>query len=34
MGGVMPMPDEILDALHGIAFAYRSLEDGVESRYM
>ncbi len=34
MGGVMPLPDEILEALRGVAFAYRGLEDGVESRYM
>lgn len=34
MGGVMPLPDEILEALRGIAFAYRTLEEGVELRYM
>jgi 2-oxoglutarate/2-oxoacid ferredoxin oxidoreductase subunit alpha len=34
MGGVMPMPDEILEALRGVAFAYRLFEEGVESRYM
>jgi 2-oxoglutarate ferredoxin oxidoreductase subunit alpha len=34
MGGVMPMPDEILAALRGVAFAYRSLEDGVEACYL
>lgn len=34
MGGVMPLPDEILEALRGVAFAYRALEVGVESRYM
>ncbi len=34
MGGVMPLPDEILEALRGVAFAYRRQEDGVELRYM
>ena len=33
MGGVMPLPDEVLEALHGVAFAHRPLEVGVESRY-
>jgi len=34
MGGVIPLPDEILEALRGVAFAYRSEEAGVELRYM
>jgi 2-oxoglutarate/2-oxoacid ferredoxin oxidoreductase subunit alpha len=34
MGGVMPLPDEILEALRGVAFTYRGLEEGVESRYL
>ncbi len=34
MGGVMPLPDEILEALRGVAFAYRLQEEGVELRYM
>lgn len=34
MGGVMPLPDEILEALRGVAFTYRPALDGVESRYM
>jgi 2-oxoglutarate ferredoxin oxidoreductase subunit alpha len=33
MGGVMPLPDEILEALRGVAFTHRPLEFGVESRY-
>jgi 2-oxoglutarate ferredoxin oxidoreductase subunit alpha len=33
MGGVMPLPDEVLEALRGVAFAHRPLEVGVESRY-
>lgn len=33
MGGVMPLPDEVLEALHGVAFTHRPLEAGVESRY-
>ena len=33
MGGVMPMPDEVLEALRGVAFAHRPYEMGVESRY-
>lgn len=33
MGGVMPLPDEVLEALRGVAFAHRPLELGVESRY-
>jgi 2-oxoglutarate ferredoxin oxidoreductase subunit alpha len=34
MGGVMPLPDEILEALHGVTLAYRPLADGIESRFM
>lgn len=34
MGGVMPLPDEILEALQRVAFTYRNQEEGVESRYM
>jgi len=34
MGGVMPLPDEILEALRGVAFTHRPQEDGVELRYM
>ncbi len=33
MGGVMPLPDEVLEALRGVAFTHRPLELGVESRY-
>jgi 2-oxoglutarate/2-oxoacid ferredoxin oxidoreductase subunit alpha len=33
MGGVMPLPDEVLEALNGVAFTHRPLEVGVESRY-
>lgn len=33
MGGVMPLPDEVLEALRGVAFAHRPLEAGVELRY-
>lgn len=33
MGGVMPLPDEVLEALRGVAFTYRPFELGVESRY-
>ena len=33
-GGVIPLPDEILEALRGVVFTYRPFEDGVESRYM
>jgi 2-oxoglutarate ferredoxin oxidoreductase subunit alpha len=33
MGGVMPLPDEVLEALRGVAFTHRPLEHGVESRY-
>jgi 2-oxoglutarate ferredoxin oxidoreductase subunit alpha len=32
MGGVMPLPDEILEALHGVALAYRPVASGLESR--
>ncbi|MGQ9490459.1 MAG: 3-methyl-2-oxobutanoate dehydrogenase subunit VorB [Anaerolineae bacterium] len=34
MGGVMPLPDEILEALRGVAVAYRLQEEGLELRYM
>ncbi len=34
MGGVMPLPDEILEALRRVALAYRPVVDGVESRLM
>lgn len=34
MGGVMPLPDEILEALRGVAYTYRPPEEGVELRYM
>lgn len=34
MGGVIPLPDEILEALHNVIATYRPLLDGVESRYM
>ena len=33
MGGVMPLPDEVLEALRGVAFTHRPLQTGVESRY-
>ncbi len=33
MGGVMPLPDEVLEALRGVAFTHRPVELGVESRY-
>ena len=33
MGGVMPLPDEVLEALRGVAFTHRPLQVGVESRY-
>jgi 2-oxoglutarate ferredoxin oxidoreductase subunit alpha len=33
MGGVMPLPDEVLEALRGVAFTHRPFELGVESRY-
>jgi 2-oxoglutarate ferredoxin oxidoreductase subunit alpha len=33
MGGVMPLPDEVLEALRGVAFTHRPFEVGVESRY-
>ena len=33
MGGVMPLPDEVLEALRAVAFTHRPLEMGVESRY-
>jgi len=33
-GGVVPLPDEILEALRGVDFAYRPVTAGVESRYM
>ena len=33
-GGVMPLPDEILEALRGVAFTYRGVEEGVEFRYL
>ncbi len=33
MGGVMPLPDEILEALRGVAFTNRPREAGVEARY-
>jgi 2-oxoglutarate ferredoxin oxidoreductase subunit alpha len=32
-GGVIPLPDEILEALQSVAFSHRPLESGVESRY-
>jgi len=34
MGGVMPLPDEILEALRGVAFTYRAAADGIGLRYM
>jgi 2-oxoglutarate ferredoxin oxidoreductase subunit alpha len=34
MGGVIPLPDEVLEALHDIVFTYRSVGEGVESRYV
>jgi len=34
MGGVMPLPDEILEALRGVAFTYRAAAAGVGPRYM
>jgi len=33
MGGVMPLPDEILEALRGVAFTYRAATDGIGLRY-
>jgi 2-oxoglutarate ferredoxin oxidoreductase subunit alpha len=33
-GGVVPLPDEILEALNGVAFTYRMLADGVELRHL
>jgi 2-oxoglutarate/2-oxoacid ferredoxin oxidoreductase subunit alpha len=33
MGGVMPLPDEVLEALRGVAFTHRPFELGVEARY-
>ncbi len=32
-GGVVPLPDEILEALCGVAFTYRTVAEGVELRY-
>ncbi len=32
-GGVVPLPDEVLSALNGVAFTYRRLIEGVELRY-
>lgn len=34
MGGVMPLPDEILEALHGVVDTYRLQVEGVEPRDM
>jgi 2-oxoglutarate ferredoxin oxidoreductase subunit alpha len=34
MGGVMPLPDEILEVMHRVALAYRPVADGIESRFM
>jgi 2-oxoglutarate ferredoxin oxidoreductase subunit alpha len=34
MGGAVPLPDEILEALRGVAYTYRTVTEGVEQRYM
>ncbi len=34
MGGIIPLPDEILEALHNVVRIHCCAEEGVESRYM